>query len=82
VCELLGLDVSEEVANGTTTDSLLAIALPVKKTSRLPEPPYLQEVGLMLAVDPPGLLDFQRKISKKARLRKPGTFSYIGQVMT
>ncbi len=69
-CELLGLDMSEELAglDGSAMDgeSLLSIAPPPAKMPRLAEPAYLQDVGLLLATKPPGLLDFQRRPSKKA----------------
>ncbi len=55
---------------GSTPDSLLGIAPPAPRMPRLPEPPYLQAVGIALATKPPGILTFERKQKKKQAEQK------------
>ena len=70
VCELLGLSVDEEASIGLDGDfdgeSLLVIAPPPPTMPHLAEPDFLDDVAAQLARNQPGLLDFERRPSKKA----------------
>ncbi len=63
--------------DGSTVDSLLGIAPPAPRMPRLPEPPYLQAVGIALATNPPGILTFERKQKKHAEQKTKANVSHL-----
>ena len=65
-CGLLGLNVEEE--SHATLGELLCIAPPAPRMPRLPEPEFLADLGVDLAMNPPNILHFQRK---KVRIPRP-----------